>query len=175
MQASADHALLVLEGVSKAWPGVRALQDVRLELFPGEIHALIGENGAGKSTLLKILYGVHQADSGSLHIGGNPVRLENPSDAIANGISMVHQELSLVPQLSAIQNIVLGRERSVAGFIDWAAARKLATAALRRLDFTGNPNVPVRRLSVGQQQIIELARASRTTPRSSSWMSRPRA
>jgi ABC-type sugar transport system ATPase subunit len=159
MHAQSKSSLLVLDGVSKAWPGVRALQDVRLELYPGEIHALIGENGAGKSTLLKILFGVHRADSGSLHINGQPARLTSPADAMANGISMVHQELSLVPQLSAVQNIVLGRERSLGGFIDWPAARKLATAALSRLDFTANPNTPVRRLSVGQQQLVELARA----------------
>jgi len=159
MQDRAKSSLLVLEGVSKAWPGVKALQDVRLELFAGEIHALIGENGAGKSTLLKILFGVHQADSGSLHINGKPVNLTNPAEAIANGISMVHQELSLVPQLNSIQNIVLGRERSIAGFVDWSAARKQAMAALQRLNFTANPNVPVRRLSIGQQQLVELARA----------------
>lgn len=159
MQDSAKNSLLVLDGVSKAWPGVKALQDVKLELFPGEIHALIGENGAGKSTLLKILFGVHQADAGTLHIEGRPVKLAGPGEAIANGISMVHQELSLVPQLNAIQNIVLGRERSVAGFINWAEARKQAMTALRRLDFTVNPNVPVNRLSIGQQQLVELARA----------------
>jgi len=159
MQVSANNSLLVLDGVSKAWPGVKALQDVRLELFPGEIHALIGENGAGKSTLLKILFGVHQADTGTLHIEGKPVKLAGPGEAIANGISMVHQELSLVPQLNSIQNIVLGRERSVAGFIDWADARKQALVALNRLNFTADPNVSVRRLSIGQQQLVELARA----------------
>ena len=159
MQAQAKHPLLLLEGVSKSWPGVKALEDVRLDLFAGEIHALIGENGAGKSTLLKVLFGVHEPDTGTLHIEGDLVQLGSPGDAIANGISMVHQELSLVPQLSAIQNIVLGREKSTGGFIDWAAAKGDALAALKRLDFTANPNVPVRRLSVGQQQIVELARA----------------
>ena len=159
MQQQTKRSLLVLDGVSKVWPGVRALQDVRLELFPGEIHALIGENGAGKSTLLKILFGVHIADSGTLHINEQHVKLTSPAEAISHGISMVHQELSLVPQLSAVQNIVLGRERSMAGFIDWSAARKVALAALAKLDFTANPHVPIRRLSVGQQQLVELARA----------------
>ena len=159
MRRQTQDPFLKLEGVSKSWPGVRALDDVSMDLFPGEIHALIGENGAGKSTLLKILFGVVQADSGTLHIDGNPAELGSPAEAMAQGISMVHQELSLVPQLTAIQNIVLGRERSRVGFIDWSAVRKEALAALRRLDFTANPNVPVRRLSVGQQQVVELARA----------------
>src|SRR4051812_41332990 len=105
MQTQSQQPLLLLEGVSKSWPGVKALDDVRLELFPGEIHALIGENGAGKSTLLKVLFGVHQPESGTLHIEGDLVQLGGPHDAMANGISMVHQELSLVPQLSAVQNI----------------------------------------------------------------------
>jgi ABC-type sugar transport system ATPase subunit len=152
-------SLLLLEGVSKSYPGVKALQDVSLELFPSEIHALIGENGAGKSTLLKILFGVVLADQGTLHLNGKVVKLGSPAEALAHGISMVHQEVSLVPQLTAVQNIVLGRERSSVGFIDWAAARKEALAALRRLDFPANPNIPVGRLSVAQQQIVELARA----------------
>ena len=151
--------LLLLEAVSKSYPGVQALQDVSLELFPGEIHALIGENGAGKSTLLKILFGVVAADHGTLQMNGKAATLGSPAAAMAHGISMVHQEVSLVPQLTAIQNIVLGRERSVAGFVNWAAARKEALAALQRLDFPANPNVPIGRLSVAQQQIVELARA----------------
>jgi ABC-type sugar transport system ATPase subunit len=159
MRRQTKDPFLKLEGVSKNWPGVRALDDVSMELFPGEIHALIGENGAGKSTLLKILFGVVQADSGALHIDGKRAELGSPAEAMALGISMVHQELSLVPQLTAVQNIVLGRERSIAGFIDWSAVREEALTALERLDFTANPNVPVRRLSVGQQQIVELARA----------------
>jgi ABC-type sugar transport system ATPase subunit len=159
MRHQTQDPFLRLEGVSKSWPGVRALDDVSLDLFPGEIHALIGENGAGKSTLLKILFGVVRADSGSLHIEGRPVELGSPANAMAQGISMVHQELSLVPQLTAVQNIVLGREKSTAGFVDWRAMRSEAAAALRRLDFNADPNVPVRRLSVGQQQIVELARA----------------
>jgi ABC-type sugar transport system ATPase subunit len=159
MPPQSTHPILSLEGVSKSWPGVKALDNVRLELFSGEIHALIGENGAGKSTLLKVLFGAHRPDAGTLHVEGSLVQLGSPSDAMANGISMVHQEVSLVPQLSAVQNIVLGREKSAAGFIDWKAAKRDALAALKRLDFTANPNVPVQRLSIGQQQLIELARA----------------
>jgi ABC-type sugar transport system ATPase subunit len=117
-------SILLLEGVSKSYPGVKALQEVGLELYTGEIHALIGENGAGKSTLLKILFGVVEADQGTLHLNGHVLRLGSPAEALANEISMVHQEVRLVPQLNAIQNIVLGREKSVAGFVNWAARAK---------------------------------------------------
>src|ERR1700712_5500068 len=151
--------LLTLNGVSKSFPGVKALQDVNLSVFSGEIHALMGENGAGKSTLLKILFGAYVADEGSLELDGKPMTMRGPTDALRHGISMVHQELSLVPQLTSIQNIVLGRERSAAGFINWNAARIEALAALKKLDFTADPNVPVGRLSVAQQQVVELARA----------------
>jgi ABC-type sugar transport system ATPase subunit len=102
MRRQTQDPFLKLKGVSKSWPGVRALDDVSMEVFQGEIHALIGENGAGKSTLLKILFGVVQADSGTLHINGDPAELGSPAEAMAQGISMVHQELSLVPQLTAI-------------------------------------------------------------------------
>jgi ABC-type sugar transport system ATPase subunit len=154
----ASKPVLQLQGASKSFPGVKALQDVSIDLYPGEIHALMGENGAGKSTLLKIIFGAYVADQGTMLIDGQPATLGSPSGMMAQGISMVHQELSLVPQLTAIQNIVLGRERSVAGFIDWSAARKDALVALERLNFSANPGVPVSRLSVAQQQIVELAR-----------------
>ena len=159
MQPRETKPFLVLKGVSKSFPGVKALQDVSLALHPGEIHALMGENGAGKSTLLKVMFGAYVADEGTLQINGKAASLGSPAEALAQGISMVHQELSLVPQLSAVQNIVLGRERSMAGFIDWAAARREAAAALRKLDFPADPNTPVGRLSVAQQQLVELARA----------------
>jgi ABC-type sugar transport system ATPase subunit len=159
MSVADSQPLLSLKNISKSFPGVKALQNVHLDLYPGEIHALMGENGAGKSTLLKIMFGAYTADEGSVELSGNPVSIRGPIDALSKGISMVHQELSLVPQLSAVQNIVLGRERSLAGFIDWGSAKREALAALQRLDFQGNPHVPVSRLSVGQQQAVELARA----------------
>ncbi len=151
--------VLELRGVGKSFAGVQALDDVSMDVYAGELHALVGENGAGKSTLLKVIFGAHKADAGSLHLGGEPIVLKNPADALHRGISMVHQELSLVPQLSAVQNIVLGHERSRAGFIDWADARRTAVAALDRLDFHGDPDAPVKHLRVAQQQIVELARA----------------
>ncbi len=151
--------ILELRGIDKAFAGVQVLKDVNMKVYAGQLHALVGENGAGKSTLLKIVFGTHRADRGTLLINGEQVSLNSPHDALGRGISMVHQELSLVPQLSAVQNIVLGRERSRFGAIDWAAARKTALAALDRLDFSADPHAPVRTLSVAQQQLVELARA----------------
>jgi len=130
-----------------------------MTVFPGEVHALVGENGAGKSTLLKIMFGAHQPDQGTIEIQGKEVVLHSPATAIRYGIAMVHQEISLIPQLSAVQNVVLGWEQSRVGIIDWAAARARASAALRRLGFRANPMTPAGRLSVAQQQLIELARA----------------
>src|SRR5581483_8656957 len=125
---------LRLSGVSKAFPGVRALEDVSLTVRPGEVHALIGENGAGKSTLMKILYGVHQPDAGVIEIGGSPVAIHSPQDAQRLGISMVQQEISLIPALDVARNIYRGREPSLgAGVIDWPRLYRDARALLARL------------------------------------------
>ena len=150
---------LEARGIGKAFSGVQVLKGVSLEVHPGEVLALLGENGAGKSTLLKAIFGVHPPDEGEILLEGSPVRLGGPSDALRAGIAMVHQELSLVPQMTAVQNLVLGQERTRAGVIDWAEARSRAKAALDTLGFTGRIDVPVRELSVGQQQFVELARA----------------
>lgn len=152
--------ILEASSLVKTFPGVRALDDVSMRIFPGEVHALIGENGAGKSTLLKTLFGAHRPDSGTIIIDGDLVEFGKPGDALARGISMVHQELSLIPQLDAVKNVVLGRERARIGWIDWADARKIALPALRRLGFSSSPHLPVSRLSIAQQQIVELARAT---------------
>jgi ABC-type sugar transport system ATPase subunit len=151
--------ILQLRGIWKHFPGTQALRGVSMSVFPGEVHALVGENGAGKSTLLKIMFGAHQPDQGTIEIQGREVVLHSPATAIRHGIAMVHQEISLIPQLNAIQNVVLGWEQSRAGIIDWADARARASAALRRLGFRADPLRPVGRLSVAQQQLIELARA----------------
>lgn len=145
--------------LAKAFPGVKALDGVSLRVFPGEVHALLGENGAGKSTLLKTLFGAHQPDSGVILVDGAEAVLSRPSDAISRGIAMVHQELSLIPQLDAIHNVVLGREDSRLGWISWQQARKIALPALAKIGFSATPTTPVGRLSVAQQQLVELARA----------------
>lgn len=157
--ATVPHPLLEASGLVKTYPGVRALDGVSLRVFPGEVHALLGENGAGKSTLLKALFGAHRPESGTMILDGEDVTFSRPSDAIARGIAMVHQELSLIPQLNAIQNVVLGREAGRAGMIDWRRARREAVPALAKLGFSSSTSVPVGRLSVAQQQLVELARA----------------
>lgn len=154
-------ALQVTE-LTKTFPGVQALVGVSFIAYPGEVHTLLGENGAGKSTLLKTIFGVQRPDSGKIFVDGEQVEFSQPSEALAAGIAMVHQELSLVPQLTTIQNLVLGTERNRAGIIDWREARERAERSLARLRFDAPINVPVSELSVAQQQLVELARALST-------------
>jgi ribose transport system ATP-binding protein len=152
-------ALLEMIGVTKTFPGVRALDHVSFELRPGEIHALLGENGAGKSTLMKVLFGAIQPDSGAIRINGREVVIRSPKDAHSRGISMVHQELNLIPQMNAIQNIALGREPGPVGILDWGEMTRRAREQLQRLGVLIDIRAPVRALSVAQQQMIEIARA----------------
>jgi ribose transport system ATP-binding protein len=105
-----EPVLLEMRGITKDFPGVRALDEVDFELRAGEIHALLGENGAGKSTLMRILFGAYSLDSGDILLHGQKVDIRNPHHALEQGISMVHQELNLVPYMNAAQNIALGRE-----------------------------------------------------------------
>ena len=157
---------LRLSGVSKAFPGVRALEDVSLTVRRGEVHALIGENGAGKSTLMKILYGVHQPDAGTIAIDGTTVAIHSPQDAQRLGVSMVQQEISLIPALDVARNIYLGREPSLrAGVIDWPRLYRDARALLARLHVRLDVRAPVRRLSTAQRQMVEIARALSWKPR----------
>src|ERR1700752_5142367 len=100
----ADESLLQMEGISKSFPGVRALDNVELSVRPGTVHALMGENGAGKSTLMKVLIGMYQADAGTIRFGGNEVQIPDPARALALGVSMIHQELSPVPEMSVAEN-----------------------------------------------------------------------
>jgi ribose transport system ATP-binding protein len=159
--------LLAMEGITKNFPGVRALEHVDLRVDVGEIHALIGKNGAGKSTLIKILGGVYQPDEGRIHIAGQEVRLPTPQAAIAQGIAIVHQELSLVPSLSVAENIFLGRWRFNGGFwnIRWNDLRREAGKVLRRLTSEIEPRSRVGSLSVAQQQHVEIAKALSRGPR----------
>src|SRR5258708_16916176 len=128
--------LLTMEGISKTFPGVRALEDANLRVESGEIHALIGKNGAGKSTLIRVLGGVYQPDEGRIHIAGQEVKLATPRAAIAQGIALVHQELSLVPTLSVAENIFLGRWRGDCGVlkIHWNNLRREAGGIVHRLN-----------------------------------------
>jgi ribose transport system ATP-binding protein len=149
-----------MQGITKSFPGVKALQNVDFVIHPGEIMALVGENGAGKSTLMKILNGVYRHDSGTILWGGHPVTFNAPGDAQAAGISMIHQELALINELDAGKNIYLGREpRLFGGVIDWRTLYQNAQAELDALGLDIRARTPVRHYSIAQQQMIEVAKA----------------
>ena len=148
-----------MHGIVKTFPGVRALDGVDLEVRNAEIHALVGENGAGKSTLMKILAGAQQADSGTIEIDGKAVTIDGPRSAERLGIGMIYQEFNLVPDLNAVANIMLGNEPARGIFLDPQAAIKKASAALAELGMLIPLDVPTRRLSVAQQQTIEISKA----------------
>lgn len=154
--------VLEVRGLSKSFPGVKALEDVSFAAYAGEVHTLLGENGAGKSTLLKTVFGIQRPDAGEIRVRDRVVSFHRPADAMALGIAMVHQELSLISQMTAVQNLVLGRESTTAGVIDWRAARTKAHATLEQLAFDAPTDVPVSKLSVAHQQMVELARAIST-------------
>ncbi len=148
-----------MRGIGKSFPGVRALTDVSLTLYSGEVLALVGENGAGKSTLVKILAGAHRADKGEILIDGARVQINSPHDAEALGIGMIHQEFFLVPSLSAVDNIVLGSEPMRGIFIDEDASRARAKAIVEELGMNLPLDQKASRLSVGEQQLVEIAKA----------------
>ncbi len=151
--------LLSLSAVTKRFPGVVALDAVDLVVRAGGVHALVGENGAGKSTLLKIVAGAYQPDGGSIALGGRPVSFSAPRDALSVGITVIYQELSLVPQLSAEANIFLGMEPARYGVLDRRAAASRAREALQSLGADFDPGAPAGELSIAEQQLVELARA----------------
>ena len=152
--------VLAARGISKDFSGVRVLQAVDLALRAGEVHALMGENGAGKSTLMKIIAGVHTAYEGELLIDGRPVRFDSVRDAERAGIAIIHQELNLVRELTVADNIFLGREPLVAGLIvDKKRMMQSAAALLKRLGIAIDPDSRVAGLRVGEQQLVEIARA----------------
>ena len=155
------HALVELRQVSKAFNGVRALDNCQFELLPGEVHALMGENGAGKSTLMKVLAGVYQRDSGEILFDGRAVELPSPRAAQALGIGIVHQELNLMNHLSAAQNIYIGREpRGRFGlFLDEDALNEQARRIFERMNLPLDPRVTVGELTVAKQQMVEIAKA----------------
>jgi ABC-type sugar transport system ATPase subunit len=151
---------LRVEGISKSFPGVRALDNVSLELRAGEVHALTGENGSGKSTLSKIIGGLYQPDAGTIWVNGEEVTMANPAVALRRGIVTISQELTLAPSLSVAENIFLGRlPRARGGTINWARCRRDAQALLDELDTHVDPQAQVSSLSIELQQEVEIARA----------------
>jgi inositol transport system ATP-binding protein len=157
--ARMTEPLLRVSAISKRFPGVQALNSVSLEVLPGEVHGLLGENGAGKSTLLKILAGAQQPDSGTIEFAGARVELDHPIAAQALGIVTIYQEFNLIPHLSVAENIFIGREPLVAGFIDWRALRAQTLALGKRFGLDLQPNAMAKDLSVASQQMVEIARA----------------
>ena len=151
--------LLQLRNISKAFAGVKALEDVNLTVRSGEIHALMGENGAGKSTLIKVLTGVHERDSGSIEFDGRAISPRSPKEAEAQGISTVYQEVNLIPTLSVAENIMLGRQPKTFGVIRWSAMRQQAERALERLRLKLDVTRELRSCSIALQQMVAIARA----------------
>jgi inositol transport system ATP-binding protein len=155
----ADELLLKMTGISKHFPGVQALDNVSLEVAPGEIHGLLGENGAGKSTLLKILSGAYHPDAGTIELDGRSLRVDNPHHAQELGIVTIYQEFNLVPSLSIAENVFIGREPGRAPFISWTALRDETRLITDRLGMNLDPMALVRDLTVAEQQMVEIARA----------------
>ena len=152
--------LLVMEQIGKRFGATIALKDVSLTVLPGETVALIGENGAGKSTLMKVLSGAHQPDMGRMFIGGEPFRPTRPLDSRRAGVAMIYQELSLAPELSVEDNIMLGQEMSTAGILRRRPQRERIAGILQQLGHPDlKPNRLVRSLSIGAKQLVEIARA----------------
>ena len=152
--------MLTLKGISKSFPGVRALGGVSLDVRPGEIHGLLGENGAGKSTLIKIIAGAYAPDEGEMIFAGEPARWSSPREAKLRGVQVVYQEFALFPQLSVAENIFVGHERrNRLGMVDHARNRREAKELLSRLGVWLDPRTAVASLSIADQQMVEIARA----------------
>jgi ribose transport system ATP-binding protein len=158
--AQPGTSLLEARGVGKTFPGVRALQDMHLELRRGEVLALVGENGAGKSTLMKLLSGIYTPDEGEFFLDGRPLRVTGPRDALEQGISIIHQEFNLMPDLTVAQNIFIGREpRAARVFLGDRRLDAKAAELLDRLRLPLGPRQRVGDLTVAKQQMVEIAKA----------------
>lgn len=153
------HPILEIRGLSKSFPGVKALSKVNFTLRRGEIHSLMGENGAGKSTLIKVLTGLYPRDEGEILYNGQFFELSSPVEAPKHGISTVYQEINLIPALSVAENIYLGRQPTKFGRLDWKAINAGARHAMHRLDVDVDVTQPVAAYSVAIQQLVAIARA----------------
>mgnify|MGYP000953607377 CR=1 FL=1 len=158
-----DDFILKIDGITKDFPGVRALDNVSFNIRRGEVHAIVGENGAGKSTLINIISGGLQPTQGIVYYNGTPIDFSHPVKAQRVGINVVHQELKMIGNLSVVENIYLGnlKTKIIAGInvIDWTRMKKEAIALLESLDFNIDVNLPIKSLSVSKQQIVEICRA----------------
>ncbi|MBQ9351984.1 sugar ABC transporter ATP-binding protein [Phyllobacterium sp.] len=152
--------ILEMRAISKTFPGVKALNDVNIALFPGEVTALIGENGAGKSTLVKILTGIYQSDEGEIYIDGKPVTFGNAQDAIDHGVTAIHQETVLFDELSVAENIFIGHApKTSLGLVNWKGVNARALALLHSLESNIDPRTRLKDLSIAQRHLVAIARA----------------
>ncbi|MNH83614.1 Ribose import ATP-binding protein RbsA [compost metagenome] len=156
-----NEIVLSMDGINKSFSGVQVLRDIHLDLYKGEVHALMGENGAGKSTLMKIMAGIYRPDSGKIVYQGQETVWHNPLEARGKGISVIHQEISLSPNLTIGENILMGTKfpKNRLGLIQWDVIHKQAKTILESIGSSLNPRTKVSELSVAQQQIVEIARA----------------
>ena len=149
--------ILQMTGISKSFPGVKALKKVKFDLNEGEIHALMGENGAGKSTLMKILTGIYNRDEGDIIYMGEPIHLKNTREAQGKGICIIHQELNMMTHLTVAENIFIGREKMHGIFLDEKSINTMAKNLLNKLGIEIDPKELVGNLTVGRQQMVEIA------------------
>ena len=160
MTPTLDTVLLEARQVTKRWPGVVALDGVDFRVYAGKVNALVGENGAGKSTLMNILSGVYPDYEGEVLLAGEPIRFRTTAEAQRAGVTMVHQELNLIPQLNVAENIFLGREPlNRLGMIDYDRMHREAQRHLQRVGFTHDSHTTLCDLKVGEQQLVEIAKA----------------
>lgn len=159
-QSKTEKIILQAKGISKSFGGIKALDGVDLEIYQGQVNAIVGENGAGKSTLMKILTGVHREYEGQILLDGRKIAFANPKEAQNHGIAIIHQELNLIPYLSVAENVFLGREFvNRFGLIDTRKTVAETKKLLKKLNLDVNPRMQVSRLRIGQQQIVEIAHA----------------
>ncbi len=155
-----SEAILTLSGVSKSFPGVRALHDISLSLKPGRVTALLGENGAGKSTIVKILTGIYRPDEGEIRVGGEVRHFSSPRDSWAAGIAAIHQETAMFDELTVAENIFMGHmPTGSARLVDWSDMRSKSAELLQRIDAAIPADLKLKRLSVAQKHLVEIARA----------------
>ncbi len=160
MESNNSSPILEIQSVSKHFSGVYALKNIDMQIYPGEVTALLGENGAGKSTLMKIISGVYPSYEGEVTLNGETVHFQHPKEAAASGIVIIHQELSLIPYLTITENLFLGQEiTNKLGLLDYKRMNRKAKELLLRLELDIDPTCAVSELRVGHQQLVEIARA----------------
>ncbi len=151
--------ILKVSGLSKSFPGVKALEEVDINIREGEVHALLGENGSGKSTLTKCIVGAYHKDNGDIYFNGKEVNFHSPAESFKNGITVIYQERSLIPKLTVEQNVFLGGEVANGGILDKKEMRKKYISLCENFDFDLPPNLKINRLGVAQQKVVEIMKA----------------